>query len=351
MVAGVDSLEDLRGLSILVFGAGGGGDVLGALHLYLRLKKLGAKPLLGSIVWERLQVDPFPGPIPIEQLVNARAAGSFIALVNPSSWVDRYGYRVVPQVVRASRVIGEEVLFIDASKGGEGVRRALREAVDELGIDVVIGLDSGGDALAVGCEPDLWSPLADAMSLYALESLGSNSLLAVLGPGGDGELPTEYVLSRIAAVAREGGLVGVYGLSRSEAVFMERVADQFVSEASKAPLWGFRGEWGERLIRGGSRSIMVTPMLAATFILDAAKSASMSRLPGLVRGTWRASEARDRLNERCVYTELDLEEAVDSMKRRGGAEAMSLDDIRREGRLRLQLRGCKPLDPCPGYQQ
>jgi hypothetical protein len=42
----VDSLEDLRGVSrVLVVGVGGGGDSLGALILYHKLKALGPRPL------------------------------------------------------------------------------------------------------------------------------------------------------------------------------------------------------------------------------------------------------------------------------------------------------------------
>jgi len=50
----VESLEDLRDIGrVLVVGVGGGGDTLGALILYYRLRALGVRVLLGNVVWER----------------------------------------------------------------------------------------------------------------------------------------------------------------------------------------------------------------------------------------------------------------------------------------------------------
>jgi len=46
-------LETVRGRKVLVFGAGGGGDVVGALSMYLKVRKMGGTPILGAAVWER----------------------------------------------------------------------------------------------------------------------------------------------------------------------------------------------------------------------------------------------------------------------------------------------------------
>ena len=35
---------------ILVYGAGGGGDAVGAVHMYLRVRELGGEPLLAALV-------------------------------------------------------------------------------------------------------------------------------------------------------------------------------------------------------------------------------------------------------------------------------------------------------------
>ena len=337
------SLAELRGLRVLVFGAGGGGDALGATHLYLKLRGLGAEPLIGSIVWERRVVDPEPGPIPLEQVRPAKQLAPGLGLVTGESRALRRGVEVWPQLARAAKALGVEGVYLDASKGGEGLREALHAAVDLLGLDAVIGVDVGGDMLAWGCEEELWSPLADAMSLHALNSLKGRVIawVEVLSPGGDGELPKGRVLERIAEAARHGGLVEATGLSRSEYQFLKSVEDLFVSEASRTPLRGFEGATGELVMRGGERRVTLDPVNATGYIVTAEAAARVNRIHSLVAGTRSAREAADRLNEACIYTELDLEEDLDK-----GVAATPLE-AREKGRRRLKEKGCTPPPGCP----
>jgi hypothetical protein len=337
-------LSDLRGPRVLVFGAGGGGDSLGAVHLYLKLRRMGAEAYIGSIVWERLPVDPNPGPAPLEGLRGGRRLSETLAVVSGGEYVERGGARFKPQIVRVAEALGVPALYIDASRGARGLEEALLTAADTLQLDAIIALDSGGDALAAGCEEDLWSPLADAMSLNALSKFPGARLVAIHGLGTDGELPRGYLLRRLSEVARLGGVVEVAGISRGEAETLSRILHMFVSEASKAPVEAFQGALGYRCIRGGTRRIYLDILQAATVILDLDKLLAVTSMPGLVEGTRSAREASRRLNERCIYTELDLEEDLS----RGAAR--SPEEARRAGRERLLREGCKPLR-CPDYYE
>ena len=340
------SLEELvaEGRRILVFGAGGGGDALGALALYSKIRGMGGEALLGSVVWERWRIDPTPGPIPVESLVNARRVGWSLAVVGGETEAVREGYRVRPQIARIAGRLGVEALFIDLSKGSEGVREALDSAVEEFGVEALIALDTGGDILAIGCEDDLWSPLADAVSISGLSgSRAAEKLVAVLAPGADGELPASQVLEYVSYMASKGGLVGTYGISRREYEAMKSVEDSVESEASKIPLRAFEGYSGQARIRGGIRRADVTPVSTAIFLLEAGTVYSESGMGREVEGTSSIWEARERLNRRCVYTELDLELDLDRIRREGLASRASIDEIRREGRRRLLLEGCRPF--------
>ncbi|GBF08889.1 conserved hypothetical protein [Aeropyrum pernix] len=334
----VGDLEDLAGLRVLVFGAGGGGDALGAVHLYRRLERIGAEPVLGSIVWERRVVDPTPGPIPVGAIEGSQRLAEHAAIVRGWERVERQGVRFTPQIVRAARALGVEAVALGVDGGSMGLAEALDTLARFYGLDAIIALDSGGDALAMGCEEDLWSPLADAVSLSSLMDVKVDvKLLAVHGYGVDGELPRSYVLKRIADVAREGGLVAFTGITRLDAELLENIERDFVSEASKAPLWAFRGEWGGRSIRGGTRVVELDPLQATTAIMDVDKVASITSLPHTVAGSRSIYEANARLNERCVYTELNLEE---DLARHPGLSAV---EARSRGRSLLRRLGCRPL--------
>lgn len=340
------SLADLaeRHEKILVFGAGGGGDALGTVHLYLKLKKLGAKPIIGSLVWERYPIDPYPGPIPIEALIDAEPIGWSAALVNGNTIAYRYGVEVKFQLARLSQAMGEETLFIDASKGVAGVSQALRAANEVLGVEAVVGLDTGGDILALGCEDNLWSPLADAISLAGMKESGLPGFVAVHGPGADGELPPSTVLKYIAAIARQNGLIEVLGLSRFEVEYISKIMESIHSEASKIPVYAFKGEYGIREIRGKTRKVEVSPLTATTYLLDLDKVYEWSEPAKAVVGTRGIGQARERLNMHCIVTELDLELEQSRLRESPSTRAVPLDELRRELRRKLMRRGCTAFD-------
>ncbi|MFP3172549.1 MAG: DUF1152 domain-containing protein [Acidilobus sp.] len=57
------SLEEaVSGRKVLVLGIGGGGDVAGALYLYEKVRRLGGRPLLGSVGLGEVQHRPLPRP-------------------------------------------------------------------------------------------------------------------------------------------------------------------------------------------------------------------------------------------------------------------------------------------------
>ncbi len=299
--------EFVKGRNVLVVGVGGGGDVVGAIHVMHWVKVLGArKCFLGSVVWERFVIDPEPGPVPLECLRNARVVDGY-AIVTGESYAVRGGRVFKPQAVNVAKALGIEVACFDASKGAVGLSRGFESFARDFGVDLIVGVDVGGDILASGDEDNLWSPLLDSVSLAALYRCSVATATAVHCPGCDGELTPEQVLKRVSEVAARGGLLCVIGISRCCTGDLERALSEAVTEASRAGYSAFRGVYGTFEMRCGSRKLTITPLSTVTYVMDTEVVYSLSKLAQAVRDTSSIWEARDALNRLGVPTELDLE--------------------------------------------
>jgi hypothetical protein len=186
-----------------VLGIGGGGDVVGSLALARRCEQLGAETVLGGVAWERMPIDPYPGPRSVEQIEGGRRVGERAVLAGP--------HTTTPEGVpfsesRVAGHLGTETVLVDITAGARGAARGIGAAAAELGCELVVFSDIGGDAIADGSEPELASPLCDAVMLAAAIGLDPklSSAGAVLGAGCDGELEPAEVVDRVAALARAG---------------------------------------------------------------------------------------------------------------------------------------------------
>jgi hypothetical protein len=290
----------------LVVAIGGGGDVASAALVSTILERLGVSTVLASIAWERYIYDPVPGPIKLEEILNATARGRRYVQVDGDSYAIRGGRRVVPQAVKAAKALHRHVYVVDMYEGVEGYVKALEEIMSLEGADLVIGVDVGGDSLAGGFEEDLWSPLADWVGLAAISRF--SGVLAIHSPGSDGELSQRYILDRIDNVALRGGLLGVYAMCRRDAEVLEKILEFVDSEASRISLYAIRGLRGPIHVRRGSRVVEVTLFNTMTFYLDSRVVVDLIEPVKRIMNTRSLEEARRRLNEMGIYTELDLEE-------------------------------------------
>lgn len=315
------------GRRALVLAIGGGGDVASAAVLAAAYRRVGLSAVVASVAWERYVNDPVPGPIRLEEIVNCVELGDGYAVVSGSSYATRGGRRVVFQAARVAAALGENVYVADLYGGVAGYVRAIRGIAEREGVDVVVGVDVGGDSLATGYEEELWSPLADWVGVASLARLGG--VLAVHSPGSDGELSQEYVLRRIDEVARRGGLIWGAFMSREDAELLERLLAYVESEASRVPLLAYRGFRGRHSMRRGSRAVDVTLLSTATFFLDARTVVEGVRPLEEIAATSSLEEARRRLNAAGIYTELDLEEDL---------ARLGVDPAQLSGELLVEVR-------------
>jgi hypothetical protein len=284
---------------------GGGGDVVGALAVARFCESLGTEARLGGVAWERLPIDPHPGPRPLADIHGGRRLDG--AVLADAETTTPEG--VLFAESRMAGHTGEPTALIDVTRGARGVADGLASAASELGCDLVLCVDVGGDVLAHGDEPGLASPLCDAVMLAGLGLLeGAPSLFGVIGPGCDGELSSAEVVARVAELAAGGAWLGTFSVSPDVAAELEAAAAVVPTEASLQIARCARGAVGRFEIRGGRRHVDLSPVGALAFLFDtAAALASAVPLASLVAATDSIEAARDTLAASGVRTELDWE--------------------------------------------
>jgi len=308
------ALADAR--RALIVGMGGGGDVVGALALTELCEAVGTAWELGGIAWERMPIDPHPGPRPLAEIRGGRRLGDSVVLAD--------GETTTPEGVhfaesRMAAHLGRPTALLDVTGGPAGTAAGIEAAAAELRCDLVVALDVGGDVLAVGTEPGLASPLCDAVVLAATTLLPPElpSLAAVYGPGCDGELTPSEVLERVGELEDAGALLGTWGLTPSACELVEAAARLVQTEASLMAVRCARGERGPAPIRGGRRTVELTPFGALTFLFEpAAAIPRAAPLAAIVREAPDLERARDELAALGISTELDLERARAAGERR-----------------------------------
>ena len=293
----------------LVLGIGGGGDVVGALATAEACRATGAIPVVGGVTWERRPIDPNPGPRAESEIEGARRLAPGVLAATGSTRVRESG--VLFAESRMAELLGEETVLVDATLGPAALAEGLGMAAGELGADLIVFADVGGDALAHGDEPGLASPLCDALLLAAASRLAQTGvpvLGAIFGVGCDGELRPAEVLERLAEVAAAGGFAGARGLTPALAARLGEAVDAIPTAASAQALRCFHGAIGETTIRQGRRTVELSPVGAITFYFDVvAALGSVARLAAAVTDSRDLDHANELLHARGVRTELDYE--------------------------------------------
>ncbi len=295
----------------LVLGIGGGGDVVGALATAEVCRMHGAEPVVGGVTWERRPIDPRPGPRAESEIEGARRLADGVLAASAGTRVRESG--VVFAESRMAELLGEETVLVDATLGPAQLADGIAAAARSLGVDLIVFVDVGGDALAHGDEPGLASPLCDALLLAAAARLAERDaapavLAGIFGIGCDGELTPPEVLERLAEVGAAGGLAGARGLTPAVAARLEEAVKVVPTEASAQALRCFHGQIGRSAIRQGRRTVELSPAGALTFYFDpVAALGSAARLAAAVTDARDLEHANEILHGLGVYTELDYE--------------------------------------------
>jgi len=293
---------------ILVVGIGGGGDVVGALAVGELAATLGTPTVVGGLSWERLPIDPLPGPRRMSEITSLHRLNEHAGLAGADT-SGPGGFRFAES--HMARHLDEPVLLLDPGGGPAAVADGLQDAARQLDCDLVVLTDVGGDVLAHGDERGLSSPLADAVCLAAAPRLAQRGVAlqgALFGAGCDGELTPEEVLARITEVAEAGGYLGAWGPGSEQLERLDAAVTQIPTEASAMALRCARGVLGATPIRDGRRTVQLTAAGGLVFFFDPLVALdSAARCARLVAGAASLEEANAILLGRGITTELEWE--------------------------------------------
>ncbi|MFJ2891351.1 DUF1152 domain-containing protein [Streptomyces sp. NPDC087305] len=280
----------------LIVAAGGGGDAVAAAMLHAALYGDEDQAVILTYAWDRLLVDPVPGP---------RRPSDFtgLELLTQSVWsVPAEARPIAPSGSTLPRLAAElphTFALIDPQHGAEGITRQLEELVRHLEPTSIDLLDVGGDILARGDEPTLKSPLADALTLAACCQVNAPIRLLVAGPGLDGELP----------IAQVQGLLGplVHTFTAKDVEPVSPILEWHPSEATGMLAATARGVRGVCEVRDAGLSIPLTDDGPSVHEVDLDDALSRNELARAILSTTTLDEAETHSREICGYSEIDYE--------------------------------------------
>ncbi|GHH10136.1 DUF1152 domain-containing protein [Streptomyces lanatus] len=184
-------------MSDLFIAAGGGGDPVGTAITAATVGRVRTGTPLGgttlaTYAWERLEVDPTPGPLGTADFTGlTHRAG--IPVLTPTARPVTPAGSTLPHLAAD---LAARLVLLDPWQGLTALAEQIRRLAD-TGYDQVRIVDVGGDILAHGDEDTLCSPLVDALALAACRLAGVPATVHVAGPGADGEIPQGDVLDRL----------------------------------------------------------------------------------------------------------------------------------------------------------
>ncbi len=288
----------------LVFGLGGGGDIVSAVPTGRFLELFGCDVLFGGIAWEPIPRDVNVGPRPLEEVTDITPQSPHIAQVSPTTeTVD--GTPIAEAGVCAH--VDNDVLLFDVTDGLDPLAAEVSELVKAREVDLVVGVDAGGDAVATGTEPGVKSPITDALGVAMLTTLDVPTAVGLHGYGSDGELSSDELEAAIADIAAANGLLGAWGITPDVRGELETLLESVSTEASRLPVAAARGEFGEYEIRDGRRTVTVSPTSIVTFYLEPEPVAARSSVVDIVMNTSDLQDVADHLQRRGIQTEFDTE--------------------------------------------
>jgi hypothetical protein len=175
------------------------------------------------------------------------------------------------------------------------------ELADRLSAEMVELIDVGGDILAHGGEPNLRTPLADALILAACSQLSLPVKVAVAGPGLDGELPEALVLSRLASSTPALRL-------RSDHVqpYLS-ILDWHPTEATALVAAAALGIRGTVEIRDAAIAVRLSDTSRYVYAQDGHTAAAASPLTTSLADSASLTSAEETVRHICGISEIDYE--------------------------------------------
>ena len=253
--------------------------------------------VVASYAWDRLIVDPLPGPRAVDDFDGLRPVGGYnYAFAEHTKPRGRAG----STMPRLASSLPYQLLLLDPSGGAVGMRRQIIELVDVYDVRTVDVVDVGGDAVARPKEPGLRSPLADGLVLAACQGLPARVSVLIAGPGLDGEVPEATVLAT-------PGLSTRAHLGPSDVEPFRSVLDWHPSKATALLAAAALGLRGAVEVRDSGLVVELTDRSARISTLPLSAALAVNTLASNLVQTTSLAEAEDVARTVCGFSEIDYE--------------------------------------------
>lgn len=284
---------------VLLAGTGGGFDFLCGLPLFFALENRGCQVHLANLSFS-----------PLDALTNARWHDEVLLEADSrSQGSDYFPEKWLSHWFRERRAREVPVWCFKAS-GVRPYARSIQSLAKRLDIDTIIAVDGGVDSLLRGDEHSLGTPLWDAMTIAAIDSVPIERKFLVstaFGAERWDKISHAQAFHRIADLTRENALLGVSTLLRATEegrAFIEAAQHIFERQqrgsiVTSSLLSALRGEFGERAVNANTEQtpIWVSPLMCLYWFFDLEEVARQKLfLPELLE-TETLVEAADKLRD------------------------------------------------------
>lgn len=293
--------------------------------------------MVASYSWDRFLLDPQPGPRSPADFSGLRQVSERNWEVTADSTLRSGGRSTLPMLARHTEA---RVVLLDPSAGAAGLRAQLAELARAVNAASITLVDVGGDIAAHGDEPELMSPLADSMTLAALDGMDLPAQVAIAGPGLDGELSADSVRERCA------GLDG--RITELRAVHVRpylAVLDRHPSEATTLLAAAALGVRGLAEIRDQAALVEVDDQSATIYVVQSSELLSANKIAReltAVRSLAEAEQVTVAISGRSELTH-ERRKALAGASRPEPAERAELASRYASYRLKASNRGVSLL--------
>ncbi|GAB3651865.1 DUF1152 domain-containing protein [Actinocorallia lasiicapitis] len=286
-------------MATLYVASGGGGDAIASAIVHRAVSAVGGEAMIATYAWDRLLVDPLPGPRGVEDFVGLRARGGRTFQVTGETVPVAPAGSTLPRLAAELPV---PLLLLDPYFGAAGMAEQIADMVVLAGAERVRIVDVGGDILARGDEQTLRSPLADALAVAACVGLEVPVEVLVLGLGLDAELTPEYALGRLGKDSASRVSVGP-----EHVLGLDRIFAWHPSEATGMLAAAAKGVRGRVEVRDAGTAVKLSDETTMVFQITLDRLLAVSPLVQQMIGTGSLVEVEDAVRRICGFCEIDYE--------------------------------------------
>lgn len=285
--------------SALYVAAGGGGDVIAAAIL-ASIRDSTEPAVIASLAWDRLIIDPIPGPRTFADFTGLRHHAPLAAEITPDTRPIPPAGSLLP---RLASELNARLFLLDATNSVPGLADQLTAIAATTSRSRLVLVDVGGDLVAEGTEDTLRSPLADFLLLSACLASELPLTALVAGPGLDGELPEADVIARCVLLNAEQR----YVLNREHVQPFRHLFTWHPSEATGLLVAAAAGRRGVVEVRDAGLRVPLTSRSPTVYAIPGESFPGTARLVDQLTTTRSLAAAEAEVRSARGNTEIDFE--------------------------------------------